>query len=353
MVSNPQKPRAKDSGRTVVLEEVCRLQDESGNSDFIKNPHFMTAFDDGSLVFLDPPFLYKHDKNGKLVFKALKDGTGPGEYQSPSNYLFYEDRIFFLSDVPPKVLELDADGRYVREFRTPHYGYLRFLKRIDNKIYGIRDEIRFSEFILKEGIFDTPYTLYEISSDFSNMKKIFEFPVKHYIKRANWWRKTDVIIVSYEHYLFIVHTAEYEVTKLDLRSGKIERIFKRPYSRLKSSDYEVEQDRYQRVPKAWLPPPEQYIFDIIGLQVYKDTLWVFTSSSKNHDGVTGLIDVFDMEGRYIDNFFLQFPADNENHWFRASVLSASGFLFTVLEDKDTGLLSIAKYRMLDGSPKKE
>ena len=155
--------------------------------------------------------------------------------------------------------------------------------------------------------------------------------------------------MSHDHDLFIVHTPEYEVSKLDLHSGQIERIFKRPYNRIKSSDFKVEQDRYERVPKAWLPPPEQYTYDIIGLQVYKDTLWVFTSSTKDNDGVTDLIDVFDMGGSYIDSFYLQFPADNENHWVSGSVLSDSGFLFTTLENKDAGLLSIAKYRILDRS----
>ena len=43
--------------------------------------------------------------------------------------------------------------------------------------------------------------------------------------------------------------------------------------------------------------------DVGGLQVVGDRLWVFTSTQDQARGT--LVDVFDLQGRYLDNFYLQ------------------------------------------------
>ena len=57
------------------------------------------------------------------------------------------------------------------------------------------------------------------------------------------------------------------------------------------------------------------------------------------------IDVFDMEGNYMDYFYLKFPENNEYHGSFYTLISDDGFLFTPEDNKDTGLVSIAKYRI--------
>lgn len=346
IISNQRRPRNIRAGRTVVLEEVGRIRDDGKNSIF-KNPRYFSLLNDGSLVFFDTNFLYKYDKDQNLAFKVLKEGTGPGECQLPSNYFINGDRIHFFSWIPPKVLEYDINGRYLGETKTPYYGPFVYLGHIDNRIYGIRDEIRFTEFIKKKGFFETPYVLCEISKDLDNLRKIYDIPVKHYIKNVRWWRRATFVAVPFEYYLFIVHTSGYEVDKFNLRNARIERIFKRPYARLKSSDSETEQDTNEKVPKQYLPPPEEFVHDILWIQIVKNSLWIFTSTTKDEDGVNPLIDVFDMEGKYVDCFYMKFPMDNENHWVYDALVSDDGLIFIKQENKDTGLISIGKYRMRD------
>jgi hypothetical protein len=72
---------------------------------------------------------------------------------------------------------------------------------------------------------------------------------------------------------------------------------------------------------------------------------VITSTSKDND-TKRLVDVFDMEGRYIDSFYLQFPLNNEAHWIEISILSDDGFIF-IPEQSEDGFVSIGKYRIKD------
>jgi len=340
LISSEEAWKDKKSGRIVTLEEVMRIHDNGRNIIF-KNPRYLSHLDDGSVIFFDYPSLYRYDKNGKLIFKILKQGEGPGECLQPDYYYFDGDRIYVHSWIPPKILEYEINGKYIREKKVPSHVFV-YIGYVDNRIFGIRDEIRYSEFIHKEGFFKTPFTLYKIIPNFRKLEKIFEIPVKHYIKKAHWWRRAMFAVVPFEHYLFIVHTEKYQIAKLDLRSGRIEKVFKRPYDRLKSREEETEQDIYHPVPKNLLPPPSDHVFDIWWIQIANNSLWVFTSTTKDENE---LIDIFDMEGNYIDCFYLQFPVNNEYHNPFNTMISDDGFLFIPEENKDTGFVSIGKYKI--------
>jgi hypothetical protein len=240
-------------------------------------------------------------------------------------------------------MDYDLDGRYIKEIKTKNItGPFWFLWYVEDKIYGIRDEIHFSrDLIMKEGLIETFYTLYEISEDFKQLKKLYDFPVRHYIKKGRWLRRDLVDAVVYDHYLFMVHTAEYKIVKFDLQRAQIERIFMRKYHRRKSSQEKEEIE--DREAKGLTPPAFEYYFDISAILVFRDSLWVITSTSKDND-TKRLVDVFDMEGRYIDSFYLQFPLNNETHWIGSSILSDDGFLF-IPEQSEDGFVSIAKYRI--------
>jgi hypothetical protein len=341
-IENPNKPTSKNAGRTVNLEEVWRIKDD-GEKVILKGRIDLALSDDQSVFFLAGSRLYKYSKDGEFIFKILKDGQGPRECQSASRFFFEGNRVRVLAFSPPKVLDYDPDGRYIKETKTtvPHRFY--FLSFLDGKIYGIQDEIAYSEDIHKGGLIETPFRLYEISENFHELKKAYDFPVEHYIKKGRWSRRTMVDWVAWGHYLFAVHTAEYKIVKFDLRRGAIEKTFKRKYDRLKLDQKEGEEDIYERVPKDLAPPPFQYAFDIHAIRVIKDSLWAVTSTTKDN-GPAWLIDVFDMEGKYVDCFYLQFPSNNENPWITYSVLSDDGFIILPEESQD-GYVSIVKYRI--------
>jgi len=344
VINNPDKPKSKNAGRTVILEEVMRIRDD-GKEIIFRGPQRFSLSEDGSIFFLDEPHIYKFSKDGKFIFKALKEGEGPGECKLGPCFFLTLKRIRVHVWVPPKVMDFDLDGKYLKEIKTKNItGPFWFLRYIEGRTYGIRDEIHFSrDLFMKEGLIETPYTLYEISEDFKQLKKLYDFPVRHYIKRGRWLRRDMVAAAVYEHYLFMVHTAEYRIAKFDLQCGQIERIFTRKYHRRKGSQKKEEiEDREAR---GLTPPPFEYIFDISTILVFRNSLWVITSTSKDND-TKRLVDVFDMEGNYIDSFYLQFPSNNKIHWVGSSILSDDGFIF-IPEQSEDGLVSIAKYRIKD------
>jgi hypothetical protein len=344
VIDNPDKPKSKNAGRAVMLEEMIRIKDD-GKKIIFTNPRRLSLSEDGSIFFIDSLYLYKFSKDGQFIFKALKEGEGPGECKLGPYFFLTPKRIRIQAWIPPKVMDYDLDGRYLKEIKTTNItGPFWFLKYVEGKIYGIRNEIHFStELIHKKGLIETPYALYEISEDFKQLKKLHDFPVRHYIDRRRWVRRDMVAAVVYDHYLFMVHTAEYQIVKFELRGARVERIFMRKYHRRKSSQKKEEIE--DREAKGLTPPPSEYIFDISAILVFRDSLWVITSTSKDND-TKRLVDVFDMEGRYIDSFYLQFPLNNETHWIEISILSDDGFIF-IPEQSEDGFVSIGKYRIKD------
>ncbi|HOJ27333.1 MAG TPA: hypothetical protein PLP94_09070, partial [Candidatus Saccharicenans sp.] len=202
-----------------------------------------------------------------------------------------------------------------------------------------------------EGTFKTPYELREISPDFKKMRKICDIDMEHYIKQARWWKRALFEMIPYDHFLFYVHSARYEIVKFDLATERVERVFSRPYASVKiSEEGEEEPDPYEHVSKQLQPPPVDYFFDLQRLQMFQDTLWVKTSTEKD-DGQKWQIDVFDLDGKYVDCFWLEFPKKGMRHSSQFTI-SSDGFIYVTEENQETGLINLVKYKLAESEAKK-
>jgi len=345
-VDNPSRALAKNAGRVVKLEEVLRIRDDGAKAIF-KSPRELALGPDKSLYFFDygeGPRLYRFSPEGKLISKLLKTGQGPGEVQYPSGFLVMEDRIRVLSWIPPKIMDFSLDGRYLRESRVAEDTHgLWFLGIAEGKIYGIRDEVFSSAAFRSSGIFSVPNSVYEISPDFRSWKKLYEFPVRMVIKRANAFRLDPIDADIHGSTLFILHTAEYQVVAFDLRSGRVKHVIARKYDRVKSSSQKpADPDPETRGIEF---PDDPYVWDIARIHAAAGKVFVFTSTIGS-GGDDQQVDVFDEAGRFIDNVILRFPAGGRNHRARWTVLTDDGFFIIPEEEKD-GLISVGKYRIVD------
>lgn len=349
VVVNPETPKNQDAGRIVLLEEVMRIRDDGERSVFYV-PQNLTIMEDDSLIFIDRA-LYKYNRNGQIVFKINKQGKGPGEYNYATIFFIMNDHIRLQAWDPPKILDFEMDGDYVKEIRTEITRPLFFLRYINGKIYAIKAGVTFTEFVKKAGFVDIPYALYEVNDNFQNMKLIYDFPVSHYISHYNnqgrWSRRVMFDVAVSGHYLFILNSDEYKIEKFDLLQRKVECIFKRDYKRVKDDINDIEEQMEERVPRSAAPPLFEYKFDIIKICVVNNKLWAITSTTKNDDSQR-LVDVFDMNGQYEDNFFLDFSSSNRAHWIGHSVISDDGtYIFIPEQNQEDGLVSIGKYRIKD------
>lgn len=348
VIKNSGKPNNPQAGRTVTVKEVMRIKDD-GRKAVFKIPRHLHITEDNSIFFLDlveSSNLYKYDRNGQLVFKILKEGQGPEECHWASNFMLHEKGIRVWAYSPPKVLDYDHDGQFIAEIKTQRRPGLYFFGSIDGKMYGIFDEIHTSDAIHQQGLIETPFRLYEISEDLEKWEKIFDFPVEHYINKGRWSRRAKFIGAASKHFIFVVHTAEYRITKFDVRKGRIDKIFSRSYDRQKIGDEKAEEDAFDTESRELRPPPFKYYFDILGLNVVKDTLWI-TTSTPTMDDSKRLIDIFDIDGNFIDSFYFQFPSTHTNHFYGDMRISDDGYIYTIEQNKDDGFVSIGKYRIED------
>ena len=349
-VENPAQAQAKNAGRVVKLEEVLRIRDD-GDAALFKVPRKLALGADGSLYFHDfaeGDRLYRYSPEGKLVFKTLKTGQGPGECQHASNFLLESDRIRVQAWSPPKIMDFGLDGRYKREIPTESTRGLHSLFLIDGRIYGLRDEIPHSQAIGRTGLIETPYSLYEISPDFRSWRKLQDFPVRHSIRRdplgrPSWIRLDMIEAAAVGPFVYVVHAAEYRIDQFDLRSGNVERVFGRAYERRRlkaEGDEDMDPEAKREIDASDVPS-----FDVLEIHGVGDRLWAFTSTmEKNGNG--RLVDVFDAEGRFVDSFRLEFPDRTLRHSYSKGLITSDGFYF-VPEQGEDGLISIGKYRIVD------
>ncbi|MCJ7582373.1 MAG: 6-bladed beta-propeller [Candidatus Aminicenantes bacterium] len=340
IIENPKKPLNKDAGRIVQLEEVLRIHDD-GEELIFRFPYGLKIGPDNGIYFYDNWMLYKFDENGKFVFKIIEPGQGPGEANNRTNYFFFNNEIKVQAGSPPKIMRFDYSGKYLGEKRTEMTRSYQFLDSKNKKIYGLNDDSPKLE-ETGTGYFDLPFSIYEISEDFVQHIKKHSFPLVHYVYLSNaWWPRAKFIYTFKNNsVIYVVHTPEYKIIEFDLEQNKINKIIDREYKRIK---YVYPKDRRKPGPIGTRPPDYEYHHDILQMHIHKDQLWVFTST---RDKVKGrLIDVYNMEGKYIDNFYIKFPDKITLEGFRfGNVVLRGEYMYSIDEHED-GFYSVAKYKL--------
>jgi hypothetical protein len=340
IVENPKKPNSKKAGRIVRLKEMMRIRDD-GVKIVFKAPNRLQIGDDGSVYFYDDFKLYKFDQKGKFVFMVIKQGRGPGEVVASSRFLVTKKEIIVYARTPPKIMRFTLEGKYIGEKRYQVFRGLRFIGHINNIIYGFLNEIP-DESLGKNGFVDYLACLYEFDPNFDKRIKKYSFPVRHYQIGTAWWPRVNFDYVAKNNEtLFIYHTAEYQIIKFNLEKNIVERIIKRKYDRVKTP----KRPKRKRRPGVLFQPPKEFYNDIAKLLIYKDKLWAITSTRDKQK--RSLVDVYDMEGKYLDNFYLEFPREIVPRRFHyGSFVLKDGYLY-VNEEHSDGYFCISKYEIVN------
>ena len=146
-----------------------------------------------------------------------------------------------------------------------------------------------------------------------NISELASFNTKEY------WVRLDVGVRGIIHveemkslpfqnrFLVISHTQEYMLSLFDLDLNQVVRKFTREYSRARlTKEFEIEKtsglaDRGEPVKV----PGMNYHDDVRGIFINNDQIWTMTSTVEKEKGT--LFDVFDIEGKYIDCFYIELP----------------------------------------------
>jgi len=347
VIDNSAQPVNKSAGRVVELEEVLRIK-ETGDQFFFRFPYNLRVSPNGIIFIQDRDALYQFDSEGKFLRNLFKKGQGPGEIGYISNFLPHEDKIIVHSGNPNKIPWLNDDGSLRREISLPQELTMTTLRFYEDEMYYFQKS-SWPEMKGNEEIKDVPQDLIAFDENSGQIKTIASFPTKYFMVQGGGGRGMisidKFLIISWQNLLAVSYTREYLVKILDLRSGNVIRAFRRQYKRIKAPE-KVDEKKQPRViinNKTYTAPPQKFQEDIKNLFVHGDQLWVMTSTVDERKSV--LFDVFDREGRYVDNFYLHFPHGLPDPLFGSFQMELSGGFLYIIEKDENEISTVVKYRL--------
>ena len=351
---NPGKPSTEGAGRIVHLEEVLRIQD-TGDEYYFKYPSNLKIAPDGSIFVTDwsSGLLARFDTKGKFLRNYFRKGEGPGELASVGNYFFDDGNIVIYDARLQKILWLDFDGEIVKEFRV-----LRTARAFDFKMYHsgkyyfIQYNVPFES--TKPTYIDVPYQLVFFNEEGNEADPLVSFVLKSYVVASGgggggYFHIDKMITAPFANqYLFLSHTQEYLLKVFDPEKNQIIRSFSRDYKRIKpSAEYKAMMKKGGVIVggKHYTEPPRKYRDDIQNLFVNQDRLWVMTSTEDKKKGI--LFDIFDLEGKFIDQFYLNFTEENFPKYGGGSRMAFAGEFLYQIESTPEETYIIKKYKIVD------
>ena len=334
-IENPEEPLSKNAGRVLKLEEIFRITDESDDF-YFSWPLDLKVDSEGSFFLLDENQILKFSSDGKFLKNLFKKGQGPGEISSSSHsrlsYFLLKNGIFLYDPTGNKIIHMDGDGNLIEEVKL-EVSLLSELYGPANEGFIFADEAPAP--LGKSGFYDVDMSIIWVSRDGSSSRKVMVFPKELYVYKnfARDWAPFYSLLEIDSQNLFVCHTSEYNIVLADLGKNQVIKKFNRKYRRIKYAMTESQKQFYQRIKVK--PPERKHKNDILGLFLNKGNLWVKTSKSDKKKGV--LIDVFNKEGKYIDNFYLN---------LKGEIMAVQGdFIFASEKDEDENI-QIVKYKMI-------
>lgn len=333
-IENPEKPANPNAGRVLEIQEVLRITDEGGQF-FFQYPRDIKVASDGSIFINDQEQLLRFDDKGKFIHNYFKKGQGPGELNFIRNYGFKDNKIVVLNTNPYKLVWFDFNGALLDDVKIQDSsGSIQFQFLKDDTLYFFKSD--FPRIEGKPSVVDMPQVLITLDQDGQNEKELVSFNTKGFSTGNAFYGISRLISLPYkQRYLFVSHAQEYLVKMYDTETGKTLRIFTRKYKRVKPPKDYRPGGIYTSDGKRLGPPPPEFLDDINQFYIFKDRLWVRTSTKDEKKGY--LIDVFDMDGVFTDSFYLDIDG---------SLLSTHGdFIFTREQDENE-LIHVVKYKVI-------
>lgn len=334
IIENPEKPTNPNAGRILNIQEVLRITDEGGEF-FFQYPTNVKVAPDGTIFIYDREQLLRFDENGEFIHNFFVKGQGPGELNYVRNYAFQDGKLTVFNANPYKIVWFDFNGELINDIKIHDIsGYLHFQFIKDDTFYFFASDVPRSEG--NPVIFNVPQTLITLDQLGKKEKELTSFNIKVFRTGGAWAEVSSLISVPYKkRYLFLSHTQEYLVKLYDTEAQKTLRSFTRKYKRVKPpKDHKF--GGIYRNGKRIGPPIPEFFNDIRELFMFKDLLWVRTSTKDDEKGY--LFDVFNMRGEFVDSFYLNING--------SLVATHKDFIF-VREKDENELLSIVKYKVIE------
>ncbi len=328
IIKNPNTPLNKRAGRIISLKEEFRVTDKNGEF-FFRNPQCLKTASDGSIFISDRNRLFKFSEEGKFLKNLLRIGQGPGELHGLLRFTIFEDEIY-ICDGQSKNICMDLEGEIIGEFGGESYHIFDDISR-----HWLIDCSTFDLPLPQEQTYKLADCIYHITfipRNGDGEEKSIDVKAKMFVG-PRVFMKWDELLWAFDksnEFVFVSHSREYQIEVLDLNAGRITRRFSRDYPRVKYNMKESERTLYSR----YNPPEKKYESDIGSMHYIEGFIWAKTSLMDKEKGT--LIDVFDVKGRYINNFYID---------LKGEIMSATDDIIFVKEMDELGNIQIVKYKL--------
>lgn len=366
----PENRLPPNAGRSVKLKKIAVTHDENGNFIF-KKPGNVLCVEDGSFFVIDNKKVLKFAAGGSFIKTVVNKGQGPGEATFLNQLYKRENELIVNTGIMRKLMIFDFAGELKNEhqekkskrFSDKGFGFTELAFRIlahreDGSLLALKPTIfqNKKEKIRKDGVF-------LLTGQNEWQERLFEIPMECIVVDLNGGEKLmlakiTLIYSSNRQFLYFSNTGRYEIKKYNIKTNKIESILKREYKPIPIPEELKDKFQYGTVlsrgsknnkTKVVKPPQPKYFRDINKLFVVGDNLWVLTSVLDKEKGF--LFDVFNRDGVYIDNFYINFPGvRNEADLINNKIHIFQNHLFTKETDEE-GNYMVVKYEMVDSTPK--
>jgi len=275
IIENPERPPAPNAGRIVSAQPLWNIEG-TGNDYYLTNPSRIRMSQDGSIFVLDTNKILRFNREGRFM-RDYKTGGAESFFIS---FDLAGDRLIVFDRRERKIHQIGPEGQVEQSFAVEGF-YTDFLFQADNRLF----------FLDQAG-----GALYSLSLEGKDRRDIAKLPSNQLSESEGPAMRVVTAavrsVLSPDGKVWLSNQFEYLVHRLDLQKGRVDKSFRRPYKRVAAN------------PSA----PQRFKIDIAGFVRRDDCLWVITSTYDPEKG--DLIDVYDFEGRYIDNFFLRFSDSN-------------------------------------------
>jgi len=338
IVENPKTPPSPNAGRILALKEVSRITDVPGKFLFAQ-PLEVFAGRDGSVYVQEYTQLLKFDSEGKFVRNLLKRGQGPGEVaDNLTDVVVRKDDILLYSSNSLKLVRVDRDGKLLedRSFaETPfskllglYAGKYLFLKReraAFPKVSGFFEANLQPVIVPEKGrMIETPYPMAVTEAVHFGSKGVSISSISRVMP-----------VSAGDREVFLFHSPGYLIERVDLETGKVLGRFRREYERVR---YDAEAPK--GYPAELIP---KYHNDLCRLLWRGDKLWAVTSTFDAAKGI--LVDVFNREGKYLDDFYLPLLKIRRNNPQYYAPMAVYGDFLYLLEADEDDFISLVKYEI--------
>jgi len=336
VIDNPDQPASKNAGRTRPLREVLRIRD-TGKDFYFKQPWMLDVSADGSIFVQDGLALFEFAPDGRFKKNLVKIGQGPGEISTELTDLLVRDNEVFVFSAPSnKLVKTDFEGKLIKELKFDKKIFNHLLAFCNQKYYML--DLKRKDFARTDGIKDNDLSLFLVNEDGTFNPAFCSFSTQFYVQLRERGSSVSGVTDLYvskesEKFMYVAHAREYQIEQLDLDKAEIVKIFRRSYPRVKYK---------KKDPRDTRKMPD-YDNDVYRLLVYKDQVWALTSTYDPTKGV--LVDAFNSEGKYVDNFWLPLKNIRTGDAFFQRyfpVVIQGDFLYAIEHDIDWDF-SIAKY----------